>query len=324
LQRRWPNTVFSTAWNHDANKDVLYICVGPAFSADSRLEIHAIFNASGDKPEYRKLTNGGFNNAFPSSNPSGTQIVFRSTRDAPPPPQGGFRQKNLYIMNDAMAGESAGVTRLTKGDWTDTHCQWSPSGDWIVFSSSRGERPAGAPKSDNFLDPGYFGVYLVNPASPKAVVRVMTSAPPRPPPVPGGTLEAVPGHVNHPMFSPDGKSIVVTADLAAVSVEPISMPMFLHSVRPYGDIFSFDIDPVDIHKNEDIQKFHRVTHSRYEYATPVWTQFAIDDPSAPWKMLVAPDSGAHSYKPAACPYMHSDGGQSWHVTGHLVIPQRHC
>ncbi|KAF2320128.1 hypothetical protein GH714_024070 [Hevea brasiliensis] len=42
------------------------------------------------------------------------------------------------------------------------------------------------------------------------------------------------GHVNHPCFSPDGKSIAVTADLAAVSVDPISLPMFLHSVRPYG------------------------------------------------------------------------------------------
>lgn len=246
--------------------------------------------------------------------------MFRSTKDALPPPPGGFRQKNLYIMEDAMVRESAGVTRLTDGDWTDAHCQWSPRGDWIVFSSSR-HKPDGAPKTDNFLDPGYFGVYLVNPASPTAVVRVMTSA--LPPPVPGGTLVAGPGHVNHPMFSPDGRSIVVTADLAAVSVEPISMPMFLHSVRPYGDIFSFDIDPVDIHKNEDIQRFHAVTHSRYEYPTPVWTQFAIDDPKARWKMLVAPDSGAHNYKPA-CPYMLSDGGQSWHMTGHLVIPQRHC
>lgn len=147
-------------WNHDLDKDVLYVCVGPAFSADSRLEIHAIFDASGDDPQYRKLTAGGFNNAFPSSNPAGTKIVFRSTKDTPPsPPPGGFRQKNLYIMEDAVAGESARVTRLTDGDWTDTHCQWSPRGDWIVFSSSR-HKPDGASKTDNFLDLGYFGVYL--------------------------------------------------------------------------------------------------------------------------------------------------------------------
>jgi hypothetical protein len=63
--------------------------------------------------------------------------------------------------------------------------------------------------------------------------------------------------VNHPVFSPDGRSIAVTADLAAVSPNPISLPLFIHSVRLYGDI-----DP------EDVKKFHRVTHREYdEYST---------------------------------------------------------
>ncbi|KAL6659784.1 hypothetical protein ACP70R_002613 [Stipagrostis hirtigluma subsp. patula] len=308
-ERRGSNSVFSTMWNQNPELDILYVCVGPAFKADNPLDIYAIFNASGDQREYRKLT-GRANNAFPYSNPEGNKIVFRSTRDH------ADNKKNLYILEDAHAGEEGGVTRLTNGNWTDTHCQWAPKGDWVVFSSTR-DKPAGAADFDNGLDFGYFSVFIVSVAKPDVVVRVMTSAPPMP------GVGSTAGHVNHPVFSPDGRSIVVTSDLAAVSAEPISMPMFLHSVRPYGDIFSFDIDPTDITKNRDIQKFHRVTHSRYEYSTPVWTKFATNDPNAQWNMLVPADSRAANYKPA-CPYMQADGGQSLHMTGHLVIPRRCC
>lgn len=321
LQRRGANSVFSTVWNQNPEKDILYVCVGPSFSADSPLEIYAIFDVSGTKgrPQTRRITDGGFNNAFPSSNPDGTKIVFRSTRDHK---SSDFRYKNLYIMQDAHAGETFGdgtVTRLTEGDWTDTHCQWSPRGDWIVFSSTRDKRGSKEEKLklDNGLDLGHFAVYLVAVSDPNVVVRVVTSADP------GIGLNSVAGHVNHPIFSPDGRSIAFTADLAAVSAEPISMPMFLHSVRPYGDIFSVDIDPDDINKNKDIKKFHRVTHSRYEYSTPAWTQFATDDPNAQWNMLVTTDAKAANYKPA-CPYAHPDGGESWHMTGHLILPKRCC
>ncbi|GJN04352.1 hypothetical protein PR202_ga21895 [Eleusine coracana subsp. coracana] len=316
-ERRGPNSVFSTVWNQNAEKDILYVCVGPSFNADSLLEIYAIFNVSATdgRSQTKRLTDGGFNNAFPSSNPEGTKIVFRSTRDH----TSGFKYKNLYIMQDAQAGETAGdgtVTRLTQGDWTDTHCQWSPRGDWIVFSSTR-DKPANAEKLDNGLDLGHFGVYLVNSKDSSVVVRVVTSADP------GPSASSVAGHVNHPVFSPDGRSIAFTSDLAAVSAEPISMPMFLHSVRPYGDIFSVDIDPDDIQKNKDIKKFHRVTHSRYEYSTPAWTKYATDDPNAQWNMLVTTDTKAANYKPA-CPYVHPDGGESWHMTGHLILPKRCC
>ncbi|TVU00620.1 hypothetical protein EJB05_53955 [Eragrostis curvula] len=321
-ERRGPNSVFATVWNQNPEKDILYVCVGPSFSADTPLEIYAIFNVSGTRgrPETKRLTDGSFNNAFPSSNPDGTKFVFRSTRDHT---QSKFRYKNLYIMQDAHAGETFGdgtATRLTEGNWTDTQCQWSPRGNWIVFSSTR-DKPGRNEEEklmlDNGLDLGHFAVYLVMAADPKVVVRVVTSA------GPGPGLNSFAGHVNHPVFSPDGRSIAFTSDLAAISAEPISMPMFLHSVRPYGDIFSIDIDPNDINKNKDIKKFHRVTHSRYEYSTPAWTQFATDEPNAQWNMLVTTDAKAASYKPS-CPYAHPDGGESWHMTGHLVIKKRCC
>uniref|UniRef100_M8C5H9 Protein tolB n=1 Tax=Aegilops tauschii TaxID=37682 RepID=M8C5H9_AEGTA len=244
---RGPHRVFSPVWNQNPDKDILYVCIGTSFNADKTLEIYAINNASGDVVQRQRLTYGGYNNAFPSSSPDGSKFVFRSTRD------GGVKKyKNLHIMLEAENGQS-GIgweTRLTKGPWTDTHCQWSPTGDWVVFSSTRG-KPRDADELDNGLDPGYFSVYLVKPSDPMVVIRVMDSM---------GDLG---GHINHPVFSPDGRSIAVTADLAAVSVDPISLPMFMHAVRPYGDIFMIDLDTDNLKNiNNFIKGFRRITHSR--------------------------------------------------------------
>ncbi|KAF2320140.1 hypothetical protein GH714_024273 [Hevea brasiliensis] len=163
-----------------------------------------------------------------------------------------------------------------------------PNGRLDIFSSTR-DKPDDAPETDNYLDPGYFAVYLVKANDPSVVVRVIKSG------------DDLAGHVNHPCFSPDGKSIAVTADLAAVSVDPISLPMFLHSVRPYGDVFTVDIDPYDINKNKDVKKLNRITHSRYENSTPTWTCFATEDPNATWNLLLK-----DSYTPS-CPYAYPDG-----------------
>lgn len=302
-ETKGPDNIFSPMWNQNPDKDILYVCMGPSFNAGKPLEICAIPNVSSGARQRRQLTKGKFNNAFPSSSPDGNRFVFRSTRDG-----GDKKHKNLYIAENAEVGEygDGTVTRLTNGEWTDTHCQWSPSGDWIVFSSTR-DKPKDAPELDNGLDPGYFAVFMVKASDPTVVIRVIRSG------------DDLGGHVNHPVFSPDGRSIVVTSDLAAVSADPISLPLFIHSVRPYGDIFVVDIDPEDASKNKDVKKFHRVTHSRYEYSTPTWTVFATDDPNAQWNMLVKKDS----YTPA-CPYAYPDGGESWHMTGHLCIPKRCC
>ncbi|KAL5578716.1 hypothetical protein UlMin_011158 [Ulmus minor] len=294
------DSVFSPVW--DSKKDTLYVCMGPSFSANKPLEICAIPNVSKENPRQQreKLTKGGFNNAFPSPNSDGTKLVFRSTR-------GGEGYKNLYIMEDARNGEFSGgtVTRLTNKKCTDTHCQWSPTGDWVVFASNR-DKPDGTPEKDNGLDSGYFAVFLVNVKKTEVVIRVMASG------------SDIAGHVNHPFFSPDGKRIVVTADLAAVSCEPISLPLFEHSVRPYGDIFIFDIDPRKIENNKDVKEFTRITHSRYENSPAVWT---THDNSDAWNQLL---KNVYSPEPASCPYDPKTGGERYNMMGHLCIGRRSC
>ncbi|KAF4398891.1 hypothetical protein G4B88_023485 [Cannabis sativa] len=321
-QTEGPNNVFGPVWNQIDGRDELFVCKGPAFNVNHELDICRLPNIRHhhhfQSKDIIQLTNGN-NNAFPSPSPDGKRFVFRSTRDG-----GESGYKNLYIMENSQVGESNNgkVTRLTNGAWTDTHCQWSPSGDWIVFSSTR-DKPSNAPASDNGLDPGYFAVYLVN-ANTRVVIKVL------------GSGDDFVGHVNHPFFSPDGKRIVVTADLAAVSIDPISLPLFTHSVRPYGDIFIVEIDDILSNideKNRDDVKFVRVTHSRFENGAASWTKFSIGDPNESWKKYVE-QYGEHSKgrQPSLCPIIrprmvqkslhHDDRGESWHLTGHLCIRDR--
>ncbi|XP_074318226.1 uncharacterized protein LOC141655022 [Silene latifolia] len=298
------NSVFAPIWSQDPEKDILYFCKGPSFTANSEVDIMAIHNPSSLLPSAPvPIIKDGFNNTFPCTNPDGTRLVYRSTRGG-----GTELYKNLYIRDEAHLEKEDNeivITRLTEGAWTDTQCEWSPNGKWIVFSSTR-DKPANAPVSDNGLDPGYFAVYLVAVDNPSIVVRVIQSGP------------NIAGHVNHPFFSPDGNSIVVAADLAAVSCDPVSLPLFNHSVRPYGDIFTVDIDPDDIEKNKDIQPFNRLTHSKFENSTCTWTVYSGDAPGGSWNLVL---NLPHILK---CPFAYPDGSEGWQMTGHLIFPDRLC
>lgn len=300
------NSVFSPVWN--TKEDTLYVCEGPSFSIKDTVQLLAVVNVLSSKRSFKKLTKKGYNCAFPSNDPTGTRLVYRrSTKDG---------HKNLYIMENAELGEfnEAKVTRLTEGKWTDTHCHWSPSGELIAFSSNRSNPTA--KKLEDLPDPGYFAVYLVKANDKDVVIKVIDS---------GDTYLGglFPGHVNHPIFSPDGKSLVVTADLAAVSCDPVSLPLFVHSVRPYGDIFVVDIDPDDILKNQNLRNFTRFTHSKYENATATWTKASPKDLYAKWNVRKAFDYKAKNFTPD-CPYVHQDGAESVHMTGHLCILTRCC
>uniref|UniRef100_A0ACD5ZKM2 Uncharacterized protein n=1 Tax=Avena sativa TaxID=4498 RepID=A0ACD5ZKM2_AVESA len=331
-------TIFSTSWNQNVGMDTLYVCKGPAFSADKPVDIIKLKGVSEKAlPRNINLTDpdGGFNNAFPSSSPDGKWLVFRSTRDRLFVPDKARtaeendmaraaqrKFKNLFIV-DTEFGESNGkkAIQLTDGECTDTHCSWSPTitTNWIVYSSTRDKPREGVPPTDQGLDPGYFAVYLVyfdeaqlRQGQRPAPVRVVRSSP------------SLAGHINHPVFSPGTTSIVFAADLAAVSADPISMPLFIHSVRPYGDIFAVDLrDTKDITKNQDIDEYHRITHSRYEYSTPAWAALA-DGCTDLTAMCEKINSKVTRTAQPACPYAYRPQGETPQMTGHLILEKRCC
>lgn len=201
---------FSTVWD-PVRKGVIYTSVGPEFATE-RTKVNVIsitVDDDNNQLDYKMLTTGGENNAFPATSPDGKWVAFRSGRTG---------HKNLYIM-DAVDGESGGIHRLTDGPWTDTMCNWSPDGDWILFASDR-ENPG----------EGIFELYMIHP-NQTGLKKVIQSG--------------LGGRTNHPWFSPDGKYIVFTSDYAAISAEPISNP---HHYQPYGDIFTIKSDGSDIRR----------------------------------------------------------------------------
>jgi Tol biopolymer transport system component len=214
---------FSTAWD-PVRPGIVYSSSGPTFATE-RTEVDVIsidVDAADKSSSVRRLTTNGKNNAFPWPSPDGKRIVFRSGRTG---------HKNLYIM-DAEKGESGGLWRLTEGAWTDTMCNWSPDGEWIAFASDR-ESPGS----------GSFELFLIHPNG-TGLRKLIQS----------GTG----GRTNHPIFSPDSKSLVFTSDYAGISAEPISNP---HHYQPYGDIFTVKLDGSNV---------RRLTHNSYEDGTPAW------------------------------------------------------
>ncbi|KAM0070703.1 putative transcription factor WD40-like family [Helianthus debilis subsp. tardiflorus] len=139
--------------------------------------------------------------------------------------------KNLYNTN-AVEGEKGDLTQLTNGPWSDTLCNWSPDGGWIVFASDRHNPGSGS-----------FWLYIIHPNGTGLRHLIHSGSA---------------GRTNHPWFSPDGKHIVFTSDYAAVSAEPMSNP---HHYQPYGEIFTMKLDGSEL---------TRLTHNSFEDGTPRW------------------------------------------------------
>jgi Tol biopolymer transport system component len=182
--------LFSTSWSHKGDR-IAYAVGGVFQGAEGKVDIWTI---APDGTDAKKITDTG-NNGFPSFSPDGKRLVFRSGRQD--------KAKNLYLMN----ADGIHVTRLTKGNWTDTMCDWSPTGEWITFASNRG---------------GNFEVWLIRPDG--TGLRKLIG---------GG------GRNNHPHFSPDGRWIVFTSQRAGYSAEEISLP---RQPQPYGDLFAIRLD----------------------------------------------------------------------------------
>eukprot|EP00897_Mesotaenium_endlicherianum_P008627 jgi/Mesen1/7793/ME000408S06904 len=174
------------------------------------------------------------NNAFPAVSPDGKRVVFRSGRSG---------YKNLYIM-DADGGERRALARLTEGPWDDTMPAWSPTGEWIAFSSDRGGHA------------GVFSAYLVRPDG-TGLRRVLK------------TGERF-GRVNHLHFSPDGGSLVFCSDFGSYSAEPIGGPP---QYQAYGQIFIMRID------GSGLRRLH---FQPWESGTPSWAPLSTPFEESPY------------------------------------------
>ncbi|XP_074584548.1 uncharacterized protein LOC141840458 [Curcuma longa] len=236
-------SAFYTAWS-PSEKGVIYTSLGPIFdSAKATVQVARITFDPADlddeapagevKTEVKVLTRADAgNNAFAACSPDGRHLVFRSGRSG---------HKNLYIV-DAVEGEfgAEGARRLTEGEWIDTMPAWSPDGELIAFSSNRHD-----PSNTDA-----FGIYLVRPDG-TGLRRVYVAGP-------EGSAEAARERINHVCFSPDSRWLVFTANLSAVTAEPVSMP---NHFQPYGDLYVCRLDGSGL---------TRLTFNGYENGTPAW------------------------------------------------------
>ncbi|XP_050223484.1 uncharacterized protein LOC126673393 [Mercurialis annua] len=145
---------------------------------------------------------------------------------------------------DAIKGESGGLFRLTEGSWSDTMCNWSPDGEWIVFSSDREDPGSGS-----------FELFLIHPNG-AGLKRLFQSG--------------LGGKINHPYFSPDGKSLVFATDYAGISAEPISNPQ---NPQPYGEVYTMKLDGSEL---------KRLTHNSFENGSPSWGPMYIKPQDLAW------------------------------------------
>ncbi|CAI5534212.1 unnamed protein product [Closterium sp. Naga37s-1] len=278
---------------------------------------------------WRRLTLPGTrNNAFPAPSPCGRWIVFRSARTG---------HKNLFLMA-AQHGERGGVWQVSDGPWTDTMPAWDPWGRWIVFSSDRGEgegfalyaMPAVLPTSNvatraatacrgtavdgdgasggerdgerqggrDTQSAGQVEQKQQQQAAEQqqGVVRLWHNGPW--------------GRVNHASFSPDGHFLVVTADVAGMSADPVAYPQ---QFQPYGELFLLQLNrtnhpPQTVAADErrggsaadtssngssssggggsavdgvwgeeqlSVKQWERLTFNPYEDGTPSWSQHTL-------------------------------------------------
>lgn len=118
----------------------------PDFSRDgSRLVFRSgrsgvfdLYVMSTDDPgDVRRITNDPAKDNFPVFSPTEDLVAFVSDRDGTADASG-YRDFDIYTVSINDEGASGALTRVAAAPGQDSHVQFSPDGEWLVFTSERG------------------------------------------------------------------------------------------------------------------------------------------------------------------------------------------
>ncbi len=97
---------------------------------DGNFEIYLM---DADGSDVRRLTNDPGRDTMPAISPDGRRVVFSSTRNGEH-----AMDRDLYLLDLDDDGMPNQLRRLTQGPAGDMHARFSPDGQWIVYTTSRG------------------------------------------------------------------------------------------------------------------------------------------------------------------------------------------
>jgi Tol biopolymer transport system component len=118
----------------------------PSFSGDGRRLVFRsgrtgnfdIYVMNSDGSGLRNLTNNPADDTFPAFSPLNDEVAFSSNRDGELDPKTGNRTFEIYTMKLGPDGAPGTPRRLTYTHAQNAHPQFSPDGQWLVFTSEQG------------------------------------------------------------------------------------------------------------------------------------------------------------------------------------------
>jgi TolB protein len=118
----------------------------PSFSGDGRRLVWRsgragnfdIFIMNSDGTGIRNLTNNPANDTFPAFSPLNDEIAFSSNRDGKLDEKTGGRTFEIYTLQIGPDGTPGVLRRLTQTSGQNAHPQYSPDGEWLIFTSEQG------------------------------------------------------------------------------------------------------------------------------------------------------------------------------------------
>jgi Tol biopolymer transport system component len=85
----------------------------------------------------RNLTNHAAKDVFPAFSPQGDRIAFASDRDHSMRVPGGVPTLDLYTLDLHPDGSTGNLRRITRTPAQKGHVQFSPDGQWLIYTSGR-------------------------------------------------------------------------------------------------------------------------------------------------------------------------------------------